>query len=74
MKKWFDGYWVHRSMTVMKDEQGIYVVGCLHLFKTLTDAEIYIDQTHDFDMWQRKWNGRKPRIIGEWKMRKEETQ
>ena len=66
MRKWFDNYWEHRTRTVMKDEQGIFIVGCLHLFKTLTDAEIYIDMHHDRQIWERKWNRREPKIVGEW--------
>lgn len=62
--------WEYRGKTVRKDEQGIFIVGCLHLFKTLTDAEIYIDKHNDEQVWERKWNCREPKIVGKWEYKK----
>lgn len=65
MKKICDGFWMHRCTAIFQDEQGIYVDGHLHLFKTLTDAVIYIDKGHSQQAYA-KWNGRVPTIVGEW--------
>lgn len=64
MKKLFDGFYVHRDREIIKDEQGIYVVGCLHLFKTFNDARNYIDKTHDGS------HKKESVIIGEWDAKK----
>ena len=64
MKKWFDGFYVHRGHDIIKDEQGIYVVGYLHLFKTLNDARNYIDKTMD------STHKKEPVIVGEWSAEK----
>lgn len=64
MTKLFDGLYTHRGHDIIKDEQGIFVVGCLHLFKTLNDARNYVDKTMD------STNRKEPVIVGEWNAEK----
>lgn len=64
MRKLVDGIYIHRGKAIIKDEQGIFVEGCLHLFKTFNDARNYIDKTHDGS--QKK----EPVIVGEWSAEK----
>lgn len=70
MKKIVDGIYKHRGYFIIKDEQGIHVdydsSRSLLLFKTFTDAQIDIDMTHSDEAYK-KWNNRKPVIVGEWK-------
>lgn len=69
MKKIADGIYNHRGHLIIKDEQGIHVdyssSRCLLLFKTFTDAQIDIDMHNSTEVY-RKWNNRKPRIVGKW--------
>lgn len=64
MTKLFDGLYTHRGHDIIKDEQGIYVVGYLHLFKTLNDARNFIDKK--IDGTHRK----EAVIVGEWSAEK----
>jgi len=64
MKKICDSLWMHRGKCIFKDDQGIFVENCLHLFNTLTDARLYIDKIHDGS------NKREPVIVGEWSAEK----
>lgn len=60
MEKICENIYIHRKKCIIKDEQGIYVEGCLHLFKTFNDARNYIDKTMDGT------NKKEPVIVGEW--------
>ena len=62
MRKVTNDIYVHRNRWIIKDEQGIYVEGFLHLFKTFNDAKNFIDKIHDGT------NKKEPIIIGEWSL------
>lgn len=62
MKKLCDGIYTHRGNDIIKDEQGIWVCGHLHIFKTLNDAKEFINKIID------STNKKEPQIIGEWHM------
>lgn len=64
MKKIVDGMYIHRGYVIVKDEQGVWFNGCLHLFKTFSDARAYIDKQHDGS------NKKEPVIVGEWRSKK----
>ena len=64
MQKLIDGIYIHKGKLILKDNQGIYVEGCLHLFKTFNDARNYIDKTHDGS------HKKEPVIVGEWSAEK----
>lgn len=64
MKKIVDGMYVHRGVWIHTDEQGIWVEGWEHLFKTYNDARNFIDKIHDGS------NKKEPVIIGKWDMHK----
>jgi hypothetical protein len=60
MKKIANGLYKHRGRWIFTDAQGIWVENCLHLFKTYTDARLYIDKISDGS------HIREPIIIGVW--------
>jgi len=61
MRKLGNGIYIHRNKLIIKDEQGIYVEGYLHIFPTFTDARYFIDKMHS------GCHKREPAIIGKWK-------
>ena len=61
MRKLGNGIYIHRNKLIIKDEQGIYIEGYLHIFPTFTDARYFIDKMHS------GCHKREPVIIGEWK-------
>lgn len=63
MKKLCDGIYTHRGSEIIKDEQGIWICGCFHIFKTLNDAKEYVNKTMD------STNKKEPCIIGEWQIK-----
>ena len=60
MRKIVNGMYMHRGYVIVRDEQGIWINNCLHLFKTFADAKAYIDKCHDGS------NKKEPVIVGEW--------
>lgn len=63
MTKITDGIYTHRGHDILKDEQGIWVLGWFHLFKTYADARYFIDKIMDGS------NKKEPKIVGEWKVK-----
>lgn len=64
MLKIVENVYIHRGYVISKDDQGIRIHGCLHLFKTFADAKAYIDKYHDGS------NKKEPVITGEWNAEK----
>lgn len=61
MTKISDGIYTHRGSDIIKDEQGIWVVGHFEIFKTYNDAKEFINKIMDGT------NKKEPVVIGMWK-------
>jgi hypothetical protein len=66
MRKISNGLYEHRGSWIWTDNQGICVEDYPHIFKTYTDARLFIDKILDGT------HKREPKIIGEWKMENQE--